>query len=263
MIETHPELGERILAPIEQLEHVRPIVRACHERYDGDGYPDGLLGDEIPLEARIIFVCDAFHAMTTTRPYREALPVDEARRRLLEGCRLAVRSRDRRGLPPRAPRARGRLRRASLLGFERAQATRRSSSSERPSTSTSARTGTSQAPGSSPGSAVESSSAHRRPKRTGGSLKVSGSRHALKMHEERVVDDVLALTRLGHDLGPVQERADRGCVAALPVLARHRASVGPEPPDVGCPRVLLLEPRQERRPPEDRVVAPQRDRAGA
>jgi diguanylate cyclase (GGDEF)-like protein len=86
LIETHPELGERILAPIEQLEHVRPIVRACHERYDGDGYPDGLRGDEIPLEARIIFVCDAFHAMTTTRPYREALPVAEARRRLLEGA---------------------------------------------------------------------------------------------------------------------------------------------------------------------------------
>ena len=86
LIETHPELGERILAPIEQLEHVRPIVRACHERYDGDGYPDGLRGDEIPLEARIIFVCDAFHAMTTTRPYREALPVEEARRRLLEGA---------------------------------------------------------------------------------------------------------------------------------------------------------------------------------
>ena len=86
LIETHPELGERILAPIEQLEHVRPIVRACHERYDGDGYPDGLLGDEIPLEARIIFVCDAFHAMTTTRPYRDALPVAEARRRLLEGA---------------------------------------------------------------------------------------------------------------------------------------------------------------------------------
>ena len=86
VIETHPELGERILAPIEQLEHVRPIIRACHERYDGNGYPDGLSGDEIPLEARIIFVCDAFHAMTTTRPYREALPVEEARRRLLDGA---------------------------------------------------------------------------------------------------------------------------------------------------------------------------------
>ena len=64
---------------------MRPIVRACHERYDGKGYPDGS-GDEIPLEARIIFVCDAFHAMTTTRPYREALPVEEARRRLLEAA---------------------------------------------------------------------------------------------------------------------------------------------------------------------------------
>jgi HD-GYP domain-containing protein (c-di-GMP phosphodiesterase class II) len=86
VIETHPELGERILAPIEQLEHVRPIIRACHERYDGNGYPDGLSGDEIPLEARIIFVCDAFHAMTTTRPYREALAVEEAQRRLLDGA---------------------------------------------------------------------------------------------------------------------------------------------------------------------------------
>ena len=86
LIETHPELGERILAPIEQLDHVRPIVRACHERYDGKGYPDRLAGSEIPLEARIIFVCDAFHAMTTSRPYREALPVEEARRRLIEAA---------------------------------------------------------------------------------------------------------------------------------------------------------------------------------
>ena len=84
LIETHPELGERIRAPIEQLESVRPIVRACHERYDGGGYPDGLAGEAIPLEARIIFACDAFHAMTTTRPYRRALPVEEARRRLIE-----------------------------------------------------------------------------------------------------------------------------------------------------------------------------------
>jgi HD-GYP domain-containing protein (c-di-GMP phosphodiesterase class II) len=55
MIERIPELGERILAPIDQLEAVRPIVAACHERYDGLGYPDGLKADEIPLEARIIF----------------------------------------------------------------------------------------------------------------------------------------------------------------------------------------------------------------
>jgi len=84
VIEQHPELGERILAPIEQLSEVRPIVRACHERYDGRGYPDHLGGDAIPLEARIIFACDAFHAMTTDRPYREALTVEEAFQRLEE-----------------------------------------------------------------------------------------------------------------------------------------------------------------------------------
>ena len=85
LIERHPELGEKILAPIEQLADVRPIVRACHERYDGRGYPDRIAGAQIPLEARIIFACDAFHAMTTDRPYRKALSVDEAFRRLAEG----------------------------------------------------------------------------------------------------------------------------------------------------------------------------------
>ncbi len=87
IVETHPLLGEKILAPIEQLEEVRRIVRACHERWDGKGYPEGLAGEEIPLESRIIFACDAFHAMTTDRPYRRALSVDEARRRLAEGAR--------------------------------------------------------------------------------------------------------------------------------------------------------------------------------
>ena len=86
VIETHPELGERILAPIEQLKDVRPIVRACHERFDGKGYPDGLAGDGIPLEARIIFTCDTFHSMTSTRAYRDALPEVEARRRLVEAA---------------------------------------------------------------------------------------------------------------------------------------------------------------------------------
>jgi diguanylate cyclase (GGDEF)-like protein len=86
LIERHPELGERILAPIDQLAEVRPIVRACHERFDGAGYPDRLHGEQIPLESRIIFTCDAFHAMTTDRPYREALPVEEAFRRLQEAA---------------------------------------------------------------------------------------------------------------------------------------------------------------------------------
>ncbi len=86
IIETHPVLGERILAPIEQLAEVGHIVRSCHERFDGMGYPDGLGGDDIPLEARIVFACDAFHAMTTDRPYRRALGVDEARRRLSDAA---------------------------------------------------------------------------------------------------------------------------------------------------------------------------------
>jgi len=82
IMELHPELGERILEPIERLAEVRPIVRACHERWDGEGYPDGLFGDDIPMEARIIFVCDAFHAMTSDRPYRKKMPDAEAFRRL-------------------------------------------------------------------------------------------------------------------------------------------------------------------------------------
>ncbi|HEU5279152.1 MAG TPA: diguanylate cyclase [Gaiellaceae bacterium] len=86
LVETHPELGERIIAPIDRLEEVRPIVRHCHERYDGMGYPDRKEGDEIPIESRIILVCDAYHAMTTDRPYRKRLPREEALRRLDEGA---------------------------------------------------------------------------------------------------------------------------------------------------------------------------------
>ena len=82
IVKQHPELGEKILAPIDRLADVRPIVRACHERWDGLGYPDGRAGSEIPLEARIVLVCDAFHAMVTDRSYRERLPAEEAVRRL-------------------------------------------------------------------------------------------------------------------------------------------------------------------------------------
>src|SRR5207247_7772409 len=90
IIELHPELGERILEPIDRLAEVRGIVRSCHERWDGDGYPDGKTGDEIPIESRVIFVCDAFHAMTTDRPYRKRLGVDEACRRLREAAGTQV-----------------------------------------------------------------------------------------------------------------------------------------------------------------------------
>jgi diguanylate cyclase (GGDEF)-like protein len=86
LVQTHPELGERIIAPIDRLQVVRPIVRHCHERWDGRGYPDGLAGEDIPLESRIIFVCDAYHAMTTDRPYRRRLSHREAIRRLEDGA---------------------------------------------------------------------------------------------------------------------------------------------------------------------------------
>ena len=85
LVETHPILGERILAPIQQLGEVRLIVRCAHEHYDGTGYPDHLSGQQIPLESRIVLACDAFHAMTTDRPYRTSLGEGEAKRRLVEG----------------------------------------------------------------------------------------------------------------------------------------------------------------------------------
>ena len=86
LIEMHPELGQKILAPIDQLADVCSIVRACHERWDGAGYPDKMAGEDIPLEARIIFACDAYHAMTTDRPYRARLTPEEALRRLKEAA---------------------------------------------------------------------------------------------------------------------------------------------------------------------------------
>jgi diguanylate cyclase (GGDEF)-like protein len=86
IVRLHPELGARILGPIERLEEVCDIVRRCHEHWDGGGYPDGVAGEEIPIEARVILVCDAYHAMTTDRPYRKRLPLAEARRRLAEGA---------------------------------------------------------------------------------------------------------------------------------------------------------------------------------
>jgi diguanylate cyclase (GGDEF)-like protein len=86
IMETHPELGERIIAPIDRLQEVGAIVRHCHERWDGQGYPDGLVDQQIPLESRIIFVCDAYHAMTTDRPYRKRLSHREAVRRLRESA---------------------------------------------------------------------------------------------------------------------------------------------------------------------------------
>jgi two-component system cell cycle response regulator len=74
----HPLIGERILLAAPALRPVARLVRSSHERWDGGGYPDGLSGNEIPLGARVVAVCDAFDAMTTERPYRQPIAEDEA-----------------------------------------------------------------------------------------------------------------------------------------------------------------------------------------
>ena len=78
----HPAIGAQIVSEIGPLSHLAPAVRAEHERWDGHGYPDGLAGDAVPLASRICFVCDAWHAMTSDRPYRRALTTEEARAEL-------------------------------------------------------------------------------------------------------------------------------------------------------------------------------------
>jgi HD-GYP domain-containing protein (c-di-GMP phosphodiesterase class II) len=83
-MERHTIIGAEMLRRIPFFSAVHPLVRASHERWDGGGYPDRLAGDDIPVGARVIAACDAFHAMTSDRPYRGALPreiaIDELRR---------------------------------------------------------------------------------------------------------------------------------------------------------------------------------------
>ena len=74
----HPVIGERILRAIPGMGGIARIVRHEHERFDGGGYPDGLVGEEIPIGSRIILACDAYHAMTSDRPYRKAMSHGEA-----------------------------------------------------------------------------------------------------------------------------------------------------------------------------------------
>jgi putative nucleotidyltransferase with HDIG domain len=83
-MEQHSEIGERILRNVDDYSEIADIVRFHHERIDGMGYPDGIHGEEIPLLARIIGVADAYDAMTSDRPYREALPSRVARLRLAQ-----------------------------------------------------------------------------------------------------------------------------------------------------------------------------------
>ncbi len=83
-MERHSEIGERILAKVDDYSEIAAIVRHHHERVDGHGYPDGLAGDEIPLLSRVIAVADAYNAMSSDRPYRDAMPSRVARMRLAQ-----------------------------------------------------------------------------------------------------------------------------------------------------------------------------------
>ncbi len=77
-IKSHCDIGERILTPIVEDEEILKAVRHHHERYDGRGYPDGLSGKQIPLSARILAVADTYDALTSERPYREAMSAENA-----------------------------------------------------------------------------------------------------------------------------------------------------------------------------------------
>jgi GAF domain-containing protein len=85
-IRLHPEIGARIMEPVAALEGARTLVIACHEHWDGSGYPQGTRGEAIPLGARIILACDALHAMTSDRVYRSAMPVETAIHELRDGA---------------------------------------------------------------------------------------------------------------------------------------------------------------------------------
>ena len=86
IIQTHPDRGWVILQELEQLKHVLPGVLYHHERVDGKGYPDGLVGAEIPIDGRILAVADTYDAMTSDRPYRKGMPQDKAEQILRGGA---------------------------------------------------------------------------------------------------------------------------------------------------------------------------------
>jgi HD-GYP domain-containing protein (c-di-GMP phosphodiesterase class II) len=82
----HTVIGARIISAAPELLPVAEIVRASHERWDGHGYPDGLAGEDIPLASRIVMACDAYHAMTSDRPYRAAMSHADARAEVIAGA---------------------------------------------------------------------------------------------------------------------------------------------------------------------------------
>lgn len=86
LIREHPAIGERIVHAVAGMAGVARIVRHEHEHFDGSGYPDGLAGEEIPIGSRIILACDAYHAMTSDRPYRHAMSHATAVDQLLDNA---------------------------------------------------------------------------------------------------------------------------------------------------------------------------------
>jgi putative two-component system response regulator len=82
LMKKHPDIGDSLCAPLQSLRSVRPIIRCHHERLDGSGYPQGLRGDEVPLLAQIVGICDVYDALTSQRPYRPALSQEDATRHL-------------------------------------------------------------------------------------------------------------------------------------------------------------------------------------
>lgn len=94
LIKRHPVIGETLCGDLRSLTGVRPIVRHHHEHRDGSGYPDGLRGDEIPLLAQIVAIADTYDAITTTRPYRSALPPAHAYAELRQDVARGLRRRD-------------------------------------------------------------------------------------------------------------------------------------------------------------------------
>jgi HD-GYP domain-containing protein (c-di-GMP phosphodiesterase class II) len=83
-MQEHSAIGEGILQNVEDYTEIAAIVRHHHERWDGEGYPDGLSRDSVPMLSRIIAVADAYNAMTSDRPYRDAMPSRVARMRLAQ-----------------------------------------------------------------------------------------------------------------------------------------------------------------------------------
>lgn len=82
----HPVTGGHIIARMPSLSRLAPAIRAEHERWDGTGYPYGLTGTQIPIASRIVLACDAYHAMTSDRPYRKALSTQQAHDELQRGA---------------------------------------------------------------------------------------------------------------------------------------------------------------------------------